>query len=253
MTVTDQLLQLHHVDKRLRELRSRLAGAERYLKHQDQQLTDLKRRRESLAAQERQLQAAVHNDETEMAGLDERIASLREQLNQAKTSKEYSTFLSEINTYKADKGIVEERALESMTRLDELKASMGELDKEIEERSGIREVAAADLKRRQDEAKEQLELLTAKRREASNEVPRDALEVFESIAARIEPNEDVMAPIEEHSRRSMEYACGGCQTMLPVEVVSRLLGKGELTRCVSCGSILYMESSLREQMLAAKK
>jgi len=253
MTVTDQLLRLHKVDRRLRELRSRLASAERYLKLQDQQLADLARRREALSAQVRQLQATVHNDESEMAGLDEKIAKLRDQLNSAKTSREYSAFLTEINTFKADKDQIEERALEGMQRLDELKANLEALDAEHDERKGIRDVAESDLKQREADAKDQLEKLIAEREEAANEVPRDALAVFDSIAARIEPHEDVMAPIEEHSRRSMEYACGGCQTMLPVELVSRLLGKGDLTRCVSCGSILFMEESLRESMLAAKK
>lgn len=253
MTVTAQLLRLHKVDRRLRELRSRLASAERYLKLQEQQLADLTRRRDAIAAQSRQLQATVSNDENEMATLDERIAKLRDQLNNAKTSKEYSAFLTEINTFKADKGQIEERALESMTRLDELKASLAQIDGEIDERKAIRDVAKADLRQREHDAKEQLERLITERSEAAREVPRDALAVFDSIAARIEPNEDVMAPIEEHSRRSMEYACGGCQTMLPVELVSRLLGKGDLTRCVSCGSILFMEETLRESMLATNK
>lgn len=253
MTVTDQLLRLHKVDRRLRELRSRLASAERYLKLQDQQLADLAKRREAMSAQVRQLQATVHNDESEMEGLDEKIAKLRDQLNSAKTSREYSAFLTEINTFKADKEQIEERALEGMQRLDELKANLQALDAEYEERKGIRDVAESDLKQREADAKDQLETLIAEREEAADEVPRDALAVFDSIAARIEPHEDVMSPIEEHSRRSMEYACGGCQTMLPVELVSRLLGKGDLTRCVSCGSILFMEESLRESMLAAKK
>ncbi|MFG0275776.1 MAG: zinc ribbon domain-containing protein [Phycisphaerales bacterium] len=253
MSVTDQLLRLHKVDRKLRELRSRLASAERYLKAQEQQLTDLQKRREAVNAQVRQLQASVHNDESEMGSIDDRIAKLRDQLNSAKTSKEYSAFLSEINTFKADKGQVEERALEAMTRLDELKATLTEIDNEVTERTSIRDVAKNDLKKREADAKDQLEALIADREQAANEVPSDALAVFDSIAARIEPHEDVMAPIEEHSRRSMEYACGGCQTMLPVELVSRLLGKGDLTRCVSCGSILYMEETLRESMMAAKK
>lgn len=253
MSVTDQLLRLHKVDRKLRELRSRLASAERYLKAQEQQLSDLQKRREAVNAQVRQLQASVHNDESEMGSIDDRIAKLRDQLNSAKTSKEYSTFLSEINTFKADKGQVEERALEAMTRLDELKATLAEIDSEIAERTSIRDVAKNDLKKRESDAREQLETLIADREKAANEVPRDALAAFDSIAARIESHEDVMAPIEEHSRRSMEYACGGCQTMLPVELVSRLLGKGDLTRCVSCGSILYMEETLRESMMAAKK
>lgn len=253
MSVTDQLLRLHEVDRQLRGLRSRISSADRYLKQQEHLLAELTRSREAFTAQIRQLKATLHNDEAEMAALDERVAKLRDQLNSAKTSKEYSAFLSEINTFKADKAQVEERALESMTRLEEINAAVADLDGELQERTGIRDVARAELERRKADAKERLGELERERNEACDGVPRDALAVFDAIAARISPDEDVMAPVDEQNRRSMEYSCGGCQTMLPVESVNRLLGKGELTRCVSCGAILYIEAALRESMLAGNK
>jgi len=62
-----------------------------------------------------------------------------------------------------------------------------------------------------------------------------------------------MAPIEEHSRRHMEFSCGGCQVMLPMELVSAILGRTAVTQCSNCGAILYMEDALRESMSTSKR
>lgn len=252
MTITEKLLRLHQVDAQLRGLQHRIASAERYLEQQTLQLSTLSTKRDAVDAQLRQLKASIHNDETETAQYDEKIAKLRDQLNNAQTSKEYSTFLSEINTFKADKSLIEDRTLEQMTQLEELESSLAELNESYKKRLHIQEVAQKDLDQRQADAKDRIEELKTEREAAAKEVPSSSLKIFDEIANRFDPEESVMASLEEHHRRSMEYSCSACQTMVPVELVSRLLGKGDMTLCVSCGSILYLDTSLREAMLAKK-
>ncbi|MFG0257288.1 MAG: zinc ribbon domain-containing protein [Phycisphaerales bacterium JB043] len=252
MTVTEKLLRLHQVDAQLRGLQHRIGSAQRYLQQQEHQLTSIGEQRDAVDAQLRQLKATIHNDESEVAQFDEKIAKLREQLNTAQTSKEYSAFLSEINTFKADKSLIEERTIEHMTQLEELEASLARLNESHEQRVGIRDVAQKELTQRQSDAADRIEELTKEREVAASDVPGHALKIFDEIADRFDADEPVMAALEEHSRRSMEYACGSCQTMVPVELVSRLLGRGDLTLCVSCGSILYLDSTLKESMMAKK-
>ena len=64
--------------------------------------------------------------------------------------------------------------------------------------------------------------------------------------------EEAMAPIEIADRKRHEYHCGSCMMSLPVETMSALLSHGELTRCVSCGCILYLEESTRETMTSKR-
>jgi len=49
----------------------------------------------------------------------------------------------------------------------------------------------------------------------------------------------------------MECTCEVSNTMLPVELVNRLLSKSELVQCPTSGAILYMPEDLRESMEAA--
>ncbi|MFG0292842.1 MAG: zinc ribbon domain-containing protein [Phycisphaerales bacterium JB065] len=250
MGVTTVLLKLYRVDQRLHGLRSRLRSAEIYLKAQDRKLAEIDEKAGSLKAQIRQLEATAHNDESETKGIDERVAMLRERMNNAKTSKEHSALLVEINTLKADKSLIEDRAIGSLTTLDTLREQLKALEEEKASIEKVRAVAKTDRDTREAEIKDQLEALEKERAEVAAEVPASAMAIY---ADRLERNdiEDVMSAVVEVDRRNMEYTCEVSNTMLPVELVNRLLSRSELVQCPTSGAILYMPDDLRESMEAA--
>jgi predicted nucleic acid-binding Zn-ribbon protein len=251
MTVTAKLLRLHLVDQQLRGLSSRLKAAEAYLKEQDRLLAELESRHSTTAQALRQLEASVKNDEVEAQSIDERIATLRERMNSARTSKEHGAHLTEISTLKADKKVIEDRELEAMTKVEAARAQLEEIEKAKAERSQVRKVAASDCQARAAEIKDRLAELEAERKKAVAEVPGPALAAYEervSLGA-----EDVMAQVEEQDRRNLDYTCGSCYTHLPVEMVSILLRRGDLTKCPSCDALLYMEQSLREDIASSQQ
>ncbi len=250
MTVTAKLLSVFIVDQQLRGLKSRLQGAERYLAEQTRLVGELEKKSAAIAAMLRQLEATAHNDEVEAAGMDERIASLRERMNTAKTSKEHAALLTETSTVKAEKRLVEDRALDSMTKLETLRAEAESAQTELEERRKVMRVAEGDRSARAAEIKDRVAELEAQRKTAAAEVPKSALAAYEErLALGVD---DVMAPVEEQDRRNMEYTCGACYTLLPIENVSILLKRGDLTTCSSCDAILYMAAELREDITTAQ-
>lgn len=250
MNLTANLLRLYHVDKQIRGLQSRVQTAERYFLVRKRELAMIDEKRESLLTQSRQLQSTVHNDETEIGVLDARIAKLRDQLNSATTNKQYSSFLTEINTFKADKTHLEERALESMTRFDEVKAQLAELDERRIELVKLRDLAEKEHLQKASDIKERLSELNAVRAAAEVDVPSDLRTMYESEARLRE--DDVMAPIEEMNRRAMEYCCGACQVLLPMEIVSSSITGATVSRCTSCGAFLYIEEATREAAVPTK-
>ena len=245
MNVTAKLVRLHLVELQLRGLTGRLKSAESYLQSQTAQLGTLTAKRDALAKQVRQLEATIHNHETEIASIEDRVAKLREQMNQTKTHKEYAALVTEVNTLKADRGLIEEKALASMTQLDALRAEASTISVSHTEREKLRAIAQADRDQREAEIRDRLQELNEERARVAAEVPPDALKTFEQ-RAKLHPDDDLMAPLEEHDRRHMEYACGACQVLLPMEKLNGLLGRGDLTLCSNCGVILYLEDSVRE-------
>lgn len=259
MSVTEKLLRVFRVDQQLQGLQTRLRAAERFLDEQTGQLKSLDTKRDSLTAQLRQIQAAVANHEGEMARVDARIEHLREQMNSARTNKEYKAFLTEVNTLKADRSESETAALEQMTKADELKKQLEEVEGQRGERDKLRNVAAGDRSKRSDEIKDRLAELQKERQTLVGEVPPKVMAVYADLVRRM--GDEAMAPVEELDRRRHEYTCGSCQMAVPVETVNALV-RGTavnntlpVTLCVSCGCILYLQQETAEQFhkAAARK
>lgn len=250
MGITTALLKLYRVDQRLHGLKSRLRAAENYLKAQDRKIADLQDKQASLSTQIRQLEANAHNDENETKGIDERIAMLRDRMNNAKTSKEHSALLVEINTLKADKSLIEDRAIGTLGTLDALREQVAAVEAELSTVQKVHGVALVDRNAREAEIKDQLDALEAERKVVLAEVPASALSIYNDRLARNDID-DVMSAVVEVDRRNMEYTCEVSNTMLPVELVNRLLARSELVQCPTSGAILYMPDDLRDSMQAA--
>ena len=251
MTVTDNLLRVFRVDQQLTGLRARLRAAERFLNEQVGHLDQIESQRSSNAAQIKQLTTAAADAEGEAERIEAHIAELRERMNNAATNKEYKALLTEMNTFKEQKGEQETRAVEMLEKLETLKGRQSELEGAAGEREKVRGVAEQDREQRAAEIREKLESLNSEREELVKDVPGSVLATYEELVERLE--EDAMAPIEVQDRKRHEFTCGACMMSLPVESMSALLSHGSLTLCVSCGCILYLEESTREAMMVTKK
>ncbi len=239
---TSKLLKLYRVDQQLRGLTSRLKTASTYLEEQERKLERIAEQMQSLASQQRQLEAAAHNDETELKAADQRIELLRERMNNASTSKEHSALLVEINTIKADRSSLEERALDSLGKVDAIKEQLAKLEAEREQVEKVKMVATKDRDEKAAEIKDRLAELETERETVVKDVPASALGIYNE---RLERGvEEVMAAIEEQDRRNMEYICSACYTHVPVELLNRLLNRVGIVTCPSCRTILYVEQDL---------
>lgn len=259
MSVTEKLLRVFRVDQQLQGLQSRLRAAEKFLEEQTRQLQQIETKRDAAHAQLKQFQATVADHEGEMARLDARVEHLREQMNAARTNKEYKAFLTEVNTLKADKSNAETAALETMTKADELKKQAAELDAQHAEREKMQKVAAGDRSKRAEEIKDRLAELKKERDQVAGEVPASAMAIYVDLVRR--KGDEAMAQVEELDRKRHEYACGSCQMAVPVETLNALIrgsapnSSTPVTLCVNCGCILFLQAETAEsfQKAAAKK
>lgn len=244
MSVTKQLLDLFRVDKQLRGLTSRLEAAERFYNAQASQLADLHKQRGTLEAQLRQLKASIANEDGEAARLDARISTIREQMNSAKTAKEYNAFLTELNNYKAEKQAAEDREIEAMQRAEEIEKQLATLRTQVAERQKIVTAAQADRDQKAADIKDRVTELTAQRQQVASTIPPRELKAFEELVNL--RGDEAMAPVEILDRRAHEYSCSACMMAVTVETANSLIS-GKLVNCPSCRCILYIE----EETLAA--
>ncbi len=93
--------------------------------------------------------------------------------------------------------------------------------------------------------------LERERIEVIKDVPPGPLGTYEHLLA--ERDEEAMGPVEIVDRKRHEYNCGSCMIALPIESVSALLSHGDMTVCVSCGCILYLEEATAEALQPTAK
>jgi predicted nucleic acid-binding Zn-ribbon protein len=250
MDVTTRLLRVYQIDRQLAGLQSRLRAAERFFNEQTKQLAALDAKHVALVKQVKQISASVANAENDVRSTNDRLETIREQMDKARTTKDYQTFLNEVNSLKADKAKVEEDALGQMTRADELKAELAELDTQRAERAKMRGVAETQCKDRKAEIADKLEQLTKERVEAVEEVPANVLSDYERLYEHRE--EDTMAPMEIADVKRHEYHCGACMMAVPMQSGVALL-TGQFTNCPNCQCILYLSAESAEAITPSSK
>jgi predicted nucleic acid-binding Zn-ribbon protein len=250
MDVTNRLLCVYQLDRQLAGLQSRLRAAERFLTQQTKQREALETKHAAVKLQAKQIAASVGNQENDIRSTDERLTHLREQMNNAHTTKEFQGFLTEINMLEADKAKVEEEALSQIGKTDELKEQLAELKAQLTERKKMCGVAETDRATRQDEIGGRVKELEKERAEAATDVPADILSRYERLFEL--RDEDAMAPVEITDLKRHEYNCGACMMSLPMETSISLLG-GKLTICSNCQCILYLPTETAEAIAPGSK
>jgi len=243
MSMTQKLFRLYQVDQQYRALKSRVDSASTYLKGQTRRLEELKRTRETLTDQMHHSMASSSNTENEARTIEERIARFREQMNQAQTNKQYKAFLLEINTLKVDKDALESKALEEMSKTDDLKEQLAQVEQQIAEREKVRIVAEKDVKGQESEIEERLGELKVKKEEAAKDIPAEVIADYKELSDWHDGEE--MAVVLEEDAKRMEYSCGECNMQVPIERISALLSHGNVTRCPNCQRFLYIDTELQ--------
>ena len=250
MSLMDSLMQLNQVDAQVRGLRSRMDSSERYFNAQSTQLQTIQDTLQELETRNLHIKATMANHETEMAGIDERIEKLRDELNSSETNKQYTAVLTELNTVKTNRTEIEDQALDEMGSIDSIEQDIKSNQDLAADRKKMLELASTQLAERKAEIGDRLSELEKEREEAASAVPSKALAIFNSVADIYDG--EAMASIEEINRRHREYACNACNIHLPYETVSLLMGGiDSVVRCGACTRILYLQEELRGSL--AKK
>jgi len=235
------LIKLQGVENRLRAAKTKLGRCRRSVLFQENQLRSLQSGLEAKQEEIKLTNLQISRLELDLKGRDEQIGKLRSQLNLARTNKEYSALLTELNTAKADDSKLETQVLELMKNKETDEAACEEIKQQIEAQRGkveeVRkesEIKAVDLEKDVAEIQKEWD-------EAAKDIPREALQVFERVAETYDG--EAMAEVEQTANNGT-FSCGGCYMGLPAEVVNVLSGRDEIIRCTSCTRILYLKDTV---------
>jgi len=235
------LIQLQSVENRLRVVTAKLTRCRRSVIFQENQLRALQ---SSLEAKKEEIQLTrIQADrlEVELKSRDDHNAKYRAALNMAKTNKEYSAILTELNTNKADNTKLEAEILELMKTIETDEAACADIQTEIEE-----QIARVDEVRKKSESQaveleQNVDKVQSEWNEAAEGLSVDVLEVFKRVADTYDG--EALAHAEQQNERTGIYSCGGCFMRMPDEIVNQLMTNDDVIRCSNCSRILVLADS----------
>jgi len=237
------LQRLQEIETQLADLRNRIASRWRVAAAQEKRLGQLDAEIAADHAAVRSKQMEVDRLDLDVKTREAEIAKLRNALNAAKTNKEYAAILTQLNTFKVDSSKLEERELELLSQLDEVKkketSGAERRESEVAKLVDLKEQA----ERLEAESKSRLDTLVRQREESAAQVPAKALELFERISLRNDGQALAMVT-RTHPKRE-EFACESCNMTVTLQQVNALMSQNEPVICNNCGHILYLESHLQ--------
>ena len=237
--ILDALLRLQEVELQIAEISRGINRKLQAVKKQENRIAECEAQVSARQTAVRADQVEADRHDLDLKSREADTAKLRQALNLAKTNKEYSAVLTQLNTNKADNSKIEDRVLAMMNQIEAKKKEIAALQQErLAEVGRLAEFKAAHAAA-VEKARDRLAALTKQREQAASAVPGRALEFFNRVAKKND-GEAMARVVRTHPKRE-EYACQGCNMAITIEQVNAIMSRDEAILCNVCGRILYMD------------
>jgi uncharacterized protein len=232
------LHRLQAVESKLRGLKDQLRRKDRQAKHHHDRIKEMETQLAARHDEVKHRRSQVAQLELDYKTKEVMIGKLRAQLNIAKNNKEYSAILTQLNTERADNSKLEEKILEDLTAVDQVKTSLDELEKNLAaQRTELAGIEGEYQEFRKD-IQAQIDALEGEHEAVAQEVSVKNLAIFQRVAEAHDG--EAMAKILKPHPKEQEYICDGCNMSIPMETVNALLTKEDVQLCTVCGRILFI-------------
>ena len=232
------LLSLQEIETQLWSLRESLNSRKRSVSAQQRKLQQMQEQVLIKADQLKHTQANAASLELDLQTQESAIGKLRNALNAAKSNKEYSSILSQINSDKAENARLEERVLVLLAQIDQVRAECQQARQQIEQGRVQLETLQKDLEYEQAKNAQRLAQLQASKDELASSLPPQVLQQFERVGQNYDGQS--MAAVISMGRRQVTYSCSGCHMGITMDTVDVLMSKDEIRQCPNCRRLLYI-------------
>ncbi len=222
------LVNLQKIDKEIENHKKRKEIIPLQIEDLKRQIQKLYEEIDSLKTLLVETEKQVKKIELDIKSKEEEILGYQAKEHMVKSNEEYRALMEQIERAKKEKDTLEEKEIELLYKIDELKKQIeskreenAQREKEIREK--IREI--------EDEfthIDDKLQILMAKREDYAKKIESGLYNQYEKIR-RIKG--DAVAYV-------IDGSCSGCSAVLPLQLVITLKSTGEIGRCENCGRLL---------------
>ncbi len=225
------LLKVQEKDVKIRRLQKELDEKPRQSEALRAQLVDAKK---SVEAAKETVKKILAEKNALEGDLESRIQNMRKyeaQSSQVKTNEEYRALLKEVETIKQGNKGLEDKILDAMEKVEEMKAAQSQAEQSLREEEKKVSVQEQEIQKEAEGIRSLLDGLLKEREELAVHVKPDLRERYELI---FENKHDYAIVTIEHG------ACGGCHMAITPQVMNEVKRGHDLVICENCARVLCL-------------
>ncbi len=230
-----KLVDLQKIDEEIYRYKKELSECPKQLQDLSVRFEEKKQKLKNLEDKTKVKQLERKEREVDLQAKEGEIAKANNHLSQLKTNKEYKAKLTEIESLKADKSLIEEKILILFEETDKIQAELAQEKNILAEQE---KKYAAEKKQIEDLAKEleeRIKVSENKRKQSAVGIDSAVLNRYEWILS----GKDGLAMVAIKGT-----SCSGCYMSVPPQQVNEIKKHAELIFCEMCARILYIEEDL---------
>ena len=227
----EKLKNLQEIDSLIDKLKEKISSFPERLKELRESLEKKGEELNKLKEKIKKNEVERREEEMELLSKEGNLKKLQRQLREAKTNKEYTSFLNEIEGEKKEKLNLEESIIVLWEDIERQEKESKELRTELEKDKENFAATESELNRERVKSEENLRQKEKEREDVEKGVKSSILSQYE----RIRKKKDGLgiASVKDGT-------CSGCSMKIS-SFLSERLKKGEVVYCENCSRILYTE------------
>jgi predicted nucleic acid-binding Zn-ribbon protein len=227
------LVKLQDVELKIHRTQLELSQVEGRTAELDAQLNRFVSAVESGKTHIQELGKRIRTLESDLQMNQGRIAKSQEKLRSVKTNKEYQSGLKEIDDLSAIGSKIEDEILAGMEQVDAATASVKEHQAQLNAQAGLIRGKKERVLLEAEQARRQLEKLTADAAAMGSQIPAEALALYRRVKTK-KANGVAICSVSAS-------VCGGCHVNIPPQMYNELQRVDRLKNCPNCERIIYWD------------
>lgn len=231
MAVTAAALrELHRIHEQLADLRDRVERGPKQIRAREANVAELKALADEAHNRAKETQMAIDRKQLDLKAGEQKVVDLRIKLNASSSNKEYQALVEQIAAAEMAGSVLADEILESMEKLDGLKAAIKDAERQVE--AGSQEMEKT--RRAVEDAAASLQADIHRLEESLVLAEADLPAEFKSDYQRLIRGKGAqgLAPVEDG-------VCGGCGQQITLNMQNELMLSRPIF-CKSCGCLLYL-------------
>lgn len=231
-TVAHQMAEIHHIQRRLSDLNSRLVRGPKMIQVQKNTVDSIHAQLEQVQAEYRLLAQTAKSKEDLLAQSEAALARRKLQMQEAKTNKEFEALKLQIQADEASNGVLADEALIALENAEKFAPNIVSVEDELQAANDMLQKTQTRVTEEQPTIEADIVQCSARLKEAEQKLPQDFREIYVRLA-RSMGGEQSMSQIYD------QKFCGGCRQLIPINFIAQVL-HGKPVTCKSCGRLMYM-------------